>query len=173
MQADVGFKPATKLDWMDETAPDCLALAHRSRASHGRGGSARRPGGTRHRRPTSVEDLLKANGYIFAGPENLAALSGELKAFLDRTYYGVLDSLNGRPYAHLIAAGSDGTGAARQLARIVMGWRLKPIAEPVILCTHAQTPEAILAPKHLTDTELAPSAELGAAMATGLALGVF
>ena len=54
-----------------------------------------------------------------------------------------------------------------------MGWRLKPIAEPVILCTHAQTPEAILAPKHLTDTELAPSAELGAAMATGLALGVF
>ena len=121
----------------------------------------------------SVEDLLKADGYIFAGPENLAALSGELKAFLDRTYYGVLDSLNGRPYAHLIAAGSDGTGAARQLARIVMGWRLKPIAEPVILCTHAQTPEAILAPKHLTDTELAPSAELGAAMATGLALGVF
>ena len=121
----------------------------------------------------SVEDLLKADGYIFAGPENLAALSGELKAFLDRTYYGVLDSLNGRPYAHLIAAGSDGTGAARQLARIVMGWRLKPIAEPVILCTHAQTPEAILAPKHLTDIELAPSAELGAAMATGLALGVF
>ena len=121
----------------------------------------------------SVEDLLKADGYIFAGPENLAALSGELKAFLDRTYSGVLDSLNGRPYAHLIAAGSDGTGAARQLARIVMGWRLKPIAEPVILCTHAQTPEAILAPKHLTDTELAPSAELGAAMATGLALGVF
>ena len=121
----------------------------------------------------SVEDLLKADGYIFAGPENLAALSGELKAFLDRTHYGVLDSLNGRPYAHLIAAGSDGTGAARQLARIVMGWRLKPIAEPVILCTHAQTPEAILAPTHLTDTELAPSAELGAAMATGLALGVF
>lgn len=121
----------------------------------------------------SVEDLLKADGYIFAGPENLAALSGELKAFLDRTYYGVLDSLNGRPYAHLIAAGSDGTGAARQLARIVMGWRLKPIAEPVILCTHAQTPEAILAPKHLTDIELAPSAELGAAIATGLALGVF
>ena len=121
----------------------------------------------------SVEDLLKADGYIFAGPENLAALSGELKAFLDRTYYGVLDSLNGRPYAHLIAAGSDGTGAARQLARIVMGWRLKPIAEPVILCTHAQTPEAIRAPTHLTDTELAPSAELGAAMATGLALGVF
>ena len=59
-----------------------------------------------------VEDLLAADGYIFAGPENLAALSGELKAFFDRTYYGVLDHLQGRPYAHLISAGSDGTGAA-------------------------------------------------------------
>lgn len=121
----------------------------------------------------SVEDLLKADGYIFAGPENLASLSGELKAFFDRTYYGALDRLNGRPYAHLIAAGSDGSGAARQLARIALGWRLKPMAEPVIFCTQAQTPDAIMAPKRLTDTDLASSAELGAAMAAGLALGVF
>jgi len=121
----------------------------------------------------SVEDLLAADGYIFAGPENLAALSGELKAFFDRTYYGVLDRLNGRPYTHLIAAGSDGSGAARQLARIAMGWRLKLIAEPVIFCTHAQTPQTILASKQLTDTDLTSSAEAGAAMAAGLALGVF
>ena len=121
----------------------------------------------------SVEDLLTADGYIFAGPENLAALSGELKAFFDRTYYGALDRLSGRPYAHLIAAGSDGSGAARQLARIAVGWRLKPMAEPVILCTQAQTADAIMAPKRLTDTDLASSAELGAAMAAGLALGVF
>ena len=122
---------------------------------------------------TRVEDVLAADGYIFAGPENLAALSGELKAFFDRTYYGALDRLNGRPYAHLIAAGSDGSGAARQLARIVMGWRLKPISEPIIFCTHAQSPEAILASKQLTDTDLIGSTEIGAAMAAGLALGVF
>ena len=120
-----------------------------------------------------VEDLLAADGYIFVGPENLAALSGELKAFFDRTYYGALDRLNGRPYAHLIAAGSDGAGAARQLARIAMGWRLKPIAEPVILCTHAQTPDAILAPKRPTEADLAPCRALGAAMAAGLTMGVF
>lgn len=120
-----------------------------------------------------VEDLLAADGYIFAGPENLSALSGELKAFFDRTYYGALDRLGGRPYAHLIAAGSDGTGAARQLARIAMGWRLKPIAEPVILCTHAQTPDAILAPKRPTEADLAPCMALGAAMAAGLTMGVF
>eukprot|EP01035_Chromulina_nebulosa_P044210 gene44210-biopygen30300 len=89
----------------------------------------------------TVDDLLEADGFIFVGPENLASLSGEMKAFLDRTYYGVLDQLNGRPYAHLIAAGSDGAGAARQLSRIATGWRLRAIAEPIILITGAQTPE--------------------------------
>lgn len=118
-------------------------------------------------------DLLAANGYLFAAPENLAALSGEMKEFFDRAYYPCLERLNGRPYAALIAAGSDGEGAARQLARIATGWRLKVIAEPLIVCTHAQTPEAILAPKTLPPAALARCAELGAAMAAGLAMGVF
>lgn len=119
------------------------------------------------------DDLLAADGYIFAAPENLAALSGEMKAFFDRAYYPVLERLNGRPYAALIAAGSDGAGAARQLSRIATGWRLKPVAEPVIVCTEAQTPEAILAPKRLSAPQLAPCRELGAALAAGLAMGVF
>ncbi len=118
-------------------------------------------------------DLLAADGVIFAAPENLASLSGEMKAFLDRSYYPALDRLGGRPYATMIAAGSDGTGAARQLARIATGWRLKAIAEPLIICTHAQTPEAILAPKRLADADLRSCKELGAAMAAGLALGIF
>lgn len=119
------------------------------------------------------DDILAADGYIFAAPENLAALSGEMKAFFDRAYYPVLERLNGRPYAALIAAGSDGAGAARQLSRIATGWRLKPVAEPVIVCTEAQTPEAILAPKRLSPQQLAPCRELGAALAAGLAMGVF
>jgi multimeric flavodoxin WrbA len=119
------------------------------------------------------EDLLAADGYVFAAPENLAALSGEMKAFFDRCYYPVLERLNGRPYAALIAAGSDGTNAARQLARIATGWRLKPVADPLIVCTHAQTPEAILAAKSLADADLVRCAEIGQALAAGLALGVF
>lgn len=118
-------------------------------------------------------DLIGADGVIFAAPENLASLSGEMKAFLDRSYYPALDRLAGRPYAAMIAAGSDGTGASRQLARIVTGWRMRPIAEPLILCTHAQTPEAILAAKTLSAEALAPCRDLGAAMAAGLAMGVF
>jgi multimeric flavodoxin WrbA len=120
-----------------------------------------------------ADDLLAADGYVFACPENLAAMTGEMKAFFDRTYYAALERLNGRPYSILICAGSDGTGACRQIARIAAGWRLKPVAEPIIVNTAAQTPEAILAPKHLSPADLAPCLDLGAAMATGLALGVF
>ena len=47
----------------------------------------------------------------------------------------------------LICAGSDGRNAARQVERIATGWRLKAVADPLIVCTHAQTPETILAPK--------------------------
>ena len=42
-------------------------------------------------------DALAANGYIFATPENLAAIAGLMKDFFDRTYYAVLDRINGRP----------------------------------------------------------------------------
>ncbi|MFC3069856.1 flavodoxin family protein [Phenylobacterium soli] len=118
-------------------------------------------------------DLLAAEGYLFAAPENLAALSGGMKEFFDRCYYPCLERLNGRPYAMLIAAGSDGEGAVRQLARIATGWRLRAAAEPLIVCTHAQTPEAIAAPKHLSDADIATCEELGQALAAGLALGVF
>lgn len=118
-------------------------------------------------------DVLAAHAYVFATPENLAAMSGLMKDFFDRCYYPVLDRVNGRPYAVVVCAGSDGTNAVRQIDRIATGWRLKPAAPPLIVCTHAQTPEAILAPKHISEEELNPCRELSAALATGMALGVF
>jgi len=118
-------------------------------------------------------NLLAADAYLFATPETLAAICGPMKDFFDRTYYPALDRLNGRPYAAMICAGSDGTNAARQLTRIATGWRLKPIADPLIICTHAQTQDAILAPKHLTEADIERCASLGATLAAGLALGMF
>jgi multimeric flavodoxin WrbA len=118
-------------------------------------------------------DVLAADGYIFATPENLAALAGKMKDFFDRSYYAALDRINGRPYATLICAGSDGENAARQIARIATGWRLRAIAEPLIVCTRAQTPEAILAQKRIGAADLDRCAELGMAFAAGLAAGVF
>jgi multimeric flavodoxin WrbA len=118
-------------------------------------------------------DMLAADGYIFATPENLAALAGQMKEFFDRTYYPVLDRINGRPYAALICAGSDGQNAARQIKRITTGWRLRAIADPLIVCTRAQTPEAILATKTIEPDDLRRCEELGAALAAGLASGIF
>src|SRR5262250_1007874 len=54
------------------------------------------------------EHLIRADGYLFACPENLASMSGQMKEFFDRTYYPVLDRIQGRPYAVMICAGSDG-----------------------------------------------------------------
>lgn len=120
-----------------------------------------------------AHDVLAADGYIFATPENLAAIAGLMKDFFDRTYYAALERINGRPYAALICAGSDGQNAARQLSRIATGWRLRPIAEPLIVCTHATTAEAILAPKVIGSDDLARCADLGAALAAGMVMGIF
>jgi multimeric flavodoxin WrbA len=119
------------------------------------------------------EDVLAADGYIFATPENLAGMSGMMKDFFDRTYYAVYERINGRAFATLICAGSDGRNAAQQIDRIAAGWRLKPIADPYIVCTHAQTPEEILKPKKIDETSLRRCEELGRTMASGLALGIF
>lgn len=119
------------------------------------------------------EDVLQADGYLFCAPENLAALSGQMKEFFDRCYYPVLGRIEGRPYAQMICAGSDGANAARQLERIATGWRLKEVQQPLILCTHAQTPEAILAPKTLPEDQLDACRDLGQALGAGLAMGVF
>lgn len=126
-----------------------------------------------HAAEADAKELLESDGYIFATPENLAMMSGMMKDFFDRTYYAVLDRIVGRPYATLICAGSDGENAARQIRRIAAGWRLKPVAEPIIVCTHAQTPEAILAPKQIGAHDLHRCEEIGATLAAGLALGIY
>lgn len=120
-----------------------------------------------------VQDLLDAQAYLFATPENLAAIAGGMKDFFDRCYYGALERIAGRPYAALVCAGSDGSSAVRQLERIATGWRLRRVAQTRIICTHAQSPAAIQAPKRIGADDLDACLELGTALAQGLSLGVF
>lgn len=119
------------------------------------------------------EHLLAASGYLFACPENLGTMSGLMKEMFDRCYYPLLGRIEGRPYATAIAAGSDGRGAQAQIDRIVTGWRLRRVADPLIVNLGAQTPEAILAEKTPTTEQLENCRELGAALAEGLRLGIF
>lgn len=118
------------------------------------------------------DDLLTADGYVFVCPENLAAIAGVMKDFFDRCYYPALGRIEGRPYVTLVCAGTDGTNAVRQIERIATGWRLKPAAEARIVLTHADTPEAILAPKVIGPDDLEACRDMGHALAAGLAMGI-
>ena len=120
-----------------------------------------------------IAALIQADGYIFATPENLGGMSGLMKDFFDRTYYGVIDQIQGRPYCTMVCAGSDGRGAAKQIERIATGWRLKPIQEALIINVKAQTPAEILSPKQLTDSQVTACQSLGHLFAAGLSMAVF
>lgn len=117
--------------------------------------------------------MLDAAGYVFVCPENLATMTGMMKEMFDRCYYPLLGRVEGRAYATAIAAGSDGSGAQAQIDRIVSGWRLRRVAEPLIVNLGAQTPEQILALKTVPQRGLEACRDLGAAMAEGLSLGIF
>ena len=119
------------------------------------------------------EDLLAAEGYVFVCPENLGSMSGVMKDMFDRLYYPLLGAIEGRPYATAVAAGSGGHGTQAQIDRIVTGWRLRRVAEPLIVDFATQTPERILAPKSLLSEAVEACQDLGAAFGEGLRLGIF
>jgi multimeric flavodoxin WrbA len=148
---------------------EALARSAASGAAHEDGVTVR----LLHADTAQAEDMLASDGYLFVFPENLAAIAGVMKAFFDRLYYPCLGRIEGRCYAVIICAGSDGNNAAAQAERIAMGWRLKKMADTQIACTHAQTPEAILAHKIIDATALEAAAKTGTAFAAGLALGIF
>ncbi len=121
----------------------------------------------------AARDVIGAQAMLFATPECLGSMAGLMKDFFDRTYYAALDRVVGRPYATIVCAGSDGQGALRQLDRIATGWRLRRVAEPLLVITHAQSAEAILAPKVIHTPELQRARELGGALAAGCALRIW
>ncbi len=108
-----------------------------------------------------IDDLLWCDGVILGSPENFGYLSGGLKNFFDRTFYPAEPHQLNLPYATFISAGNDGTGAVRQLHRIVKGYPLREIAEPIIV------------KGEVSEQGLQQCRELGQAMAAGLDLGIF
>ena len=119
------------------------------------------------------EILAMASAFVFVCPENLGTMSGAMKEMFDRCYYPLLDKVAGRAYATAIAAGSAGQGAEAQLDRIVKGWRLRRVADSLIINLNAQAPAEILAPKIVPESALFQCRELGRAMAEGTRVGIF
>lgn len=137
------------------------------------GAAPRLPRRRLHAADAVSADALDAGLLVFATPENLAAISGRLKDWFDRCYYDLLEQVNGKPYALMVCAGSDGHNAIRQVERIATGLRLRRVAEPLLVNVGAQSPEAIRARKVLPEAELARCRELGATLAAGMEMGIW
>ena len=106
-------------------------------------------------------DLAWCGALLLATPENFGFVSGGLKEFLDRTFYAASARQLNRAVALIVSAGNDGSGAVRQLARILQGYPLREVAEPLIV---RGEPGA---------ADLERAADAGRALAAGLALGIF
>ncbi len=86
-----------------------------------------------------------------------------VKDFFDRTYEELKDdaAVNKKPYAVVISAGNDGSGALMQIERICKGYRFRKVQKP-ILCKGRVTGEI-----------LSQCSELGSTIAEGVNAGIF
>ena len=109
----------------------------------------------------NLDDLLWADGIIFGTPENFGYMSGALKDFFDRTFYPAEPHQINLPYGIFVCSGNDGTGAVREIDRIVKGYPLRKICEPLLIVGGFKQ----------GDQELC--LEFGHGIATGLSLGIF
>lgn len=106
-------------------------------------------------------DILACNGILLGTTENLGYMSGALKDFFDRSYYGVLDQTDGLALGVYIRAKLDGTGTRRAIESITGGLRWRPVA-PYLVC-HGEWKESFVD----------EARDLGMLMAAGLEAGVF
>jgi multimeric flavodoxin WrbA len=108
-----------------------------------------------------LEDLLDCDGLLLGAAENSGTLAGAVKDFLDRTYYPAQPRQLNLPYGLFISAGNDGRGALAQMQRILSGYPMKQVCEPLVCRGEVSAPA------------LARCEELGQTLAAGLAFGIY
>ncbi len=107
------------------------------------------------------EDLLWADGLILGTAENFGYMSGGMKDFLDRTFYAVEGMIQSLPYALIVSADNDGSGAVSSVQRIALGYPFVAIHEPLVVVGE------------IDDKALDSAHDVGMLLAAGLEAGVF
>jgi NAD(P)H-dependent FMN reductase len=115
-----------------------------------------------------VEDLLACDALLVATSENFGSLSGMTKDFFERVFYPCEHAVEGKPYAVIVCAGNDGSGAMMQTDRIATGLSLRKVL-PGIVWKSGVTARPQVVPADV----LARCRDLGATLAAGIAAGIF
>ncbi len=106
-------------------------------------------------------DLLQCACIVICSPEYFGYMAGAVKDFFDRTYEAVRLQTTGKPYAVIISAGNDGSGALSSIQRIVAGYNLRQVQEPCVIRGEPQ-------PQDLDTCRI-----LGETLAAGIDLGIY
>jgi multimeric flavodoxin WrbA len=112
---------------------------------------------------TTADDMRNCDAVVFCSPEYFGYMAGAIKDLFDRTYEALREDgwPNKKPYAIVISAGNDGTGALTQIERILKGYRLKKVQHPII------------SKGKLTAEILDRCVEMGKTIAEGVKAGIF
>jgi hypothetical protein len=111
-----------------------------------------------------ADDVEAAAATVLITTENFGMVSGLVKDFLERIYpwfEEVPDRRPGMPYLLVSKGASDGTGAVRDVTRILTGLRWREALPPLVVAGS------------LTDEHLASAREQAATLAAGVDAGVF
>ena len=113
-------------------------------------------------------DLRACDALLVATSENFGSLAGMTKDFFERVFYPCEHDVAGIPYSVLVCAGTDGSGALRDVDRIATGLRLKKVL-PGVLFKSGVTAQ----PQAIPASVLEACATLGATLAAGVVEGVY
>jgi len=109
----------------------------------------------------TAHDFRTARCLVMCSPEYFGYMAGALKDLFDRTYEEVREDVSGRAYAVVICAGNDGAGALSSIERIILGYKLRRVQEPVIVRGE------------LSAAALEQCVNLGHTLAEGMDLGIY
>jgi multimeric flavodoxin WrbA len=109
----------------------------------------------------TASQVQGCRALVVCSPEYFGYMAGAMKDLFDRTYEAVREHTTGKPYSAVICAGNDGSGALNSIERIIAGYRMKKVQEPLV---HRGPVTALI---------LDRCRELGETLAAGIELGIY